>query len=161
AVREVREPGLGGAEGVRDTRGGRARDDVSGAHRRLLVPEQQHTLPFEHDEDLLLGGMAVLRRAQLAWCDLDMPEPARLRADRPGLAGLPGEPATREDEEDLLLAAVLVRGRRPASRRKLDPPYPDADAACSLAEERPRAGQVADLALAPARLVPMRDAHQR
>ena len=60
----------------------------------------------------------------------------------------------------LLLGGVLVRGRGPASGRELDPPHAHADAARGLAEERPRAGEVADLALAPARLVPVRDAHQ-
>ena len=74
---------------------------------------------------------------------------------------LPGEPAAAEHVEELLLDAVVVRRRRPAARRDLDPADADADAAGGLAEERPGALQVADAELAARRLVEVRDPHAR
>ena len=44
--------------------------------------------------------------------------------DLPRLAFLPQQPLAGENEEDLLVGAVLVRGRREVSLRHLDPPQP-------------------------------------
>ena len=58
-----------------DSRGGRARDDVSGSQRRLLDfapagPQLERRRALQDDEDLLLGGVAVRDAAPVARRDL-------------------------------------------------------------------------------------------
>ena len=71
-----------GAEGVRDPGPRRARDDAAGAHRVLVIAEQQRSVAVEHHEQLLLGGMAVRRRRQLARRDREVREADQHRAER-------------------------------------------------------------------------------
>jgi hypothetical protein len=65
---------------VRDARARGARDDgpapygVALGRLRPVCVELELTVALEHDEDLLLGGMAVRRRVQLAGGDLADPQ---------------------------------------------------------------------------------------
>jgi hypothetical protein len=77
------------------------------------------------------------------------------------LAVVPGEPAAAEDVEDLLRPPVLVRRRRPRPLAHLDPPEAHSEAAGVFAQVRPDRMQVADLVLAPPRLVEVREPHVR
>src|SRR5579859_4387220 len=58
---------------------------------------------------------------------------------------VPAQARAGQHIEDLLLAAVLVHGRRPAAGWDLDPPHADADGAGRLAKERPSPAQMAEL----------------
>ena len=81
------------------------------------------------------------------------------RADLVRLAVLPREPRAAEDEEDLLVGAVHVRGRRDLALVELDAMDAGVHRACGAAEVRPRAAEPA--ARRPARLevVPVRESH--
>src|SRR5262245_31815480 len=72
-VGEKRQARLAGAKRMRDPRPGGTRDHMAGPDRLLLVGdagadalrarmELQRSLAVEHDEDLLVGGVAVRRR---------------------------------------------------------------------------------------------------
>ena len=77
------------------------------------------------------------------------------------LAALPREAAAGEDVEDLFLAAMLVRRRRPAARGHLNPSHPDSNAPRGAAEVRPSPAQVAEVELECRRLVEVGDGHVR
>src|SRR6476659_808166 len=61
AVREQRERP---AKGVRDARPRRSADDRAAADRELLVSQEAGPLAVEHEEELLLGAVAVRRAVQ-------------------------------------------------------------------------------------------------
>src|SRR5437763_385715 len=62
AVGEEGQAAVAGAECVRDTGSGGARDHVVRPDGVLLLAEQQRAAAVEDDEDLFLGRMAVRRR---------------------------------------------------------------------------------------------------
>ncbi len=93
AVDEHRHAVRAGAEGVRDARAGRTRDDVAGAERRLLDvalawPELERRRAVEDDEDLLLRGVAVRDGAAVAGVEL---LPVQAGERRPSRASRSGE----------------------------------------------------------------------
>src|SRR5579859_459668 len=92
AVGEEGQAALAGPEGMRNAGAGRAGDDVEAPHRVLVVAQQQRAVPVEHDEDLLLGRMAVRRRGRLPGVELDQvqagPAGSRLSAQRPPRAAM-------------------------------------------------------------------------
>ena len=73
-----------------------------------------------------------------------MQSPARISAASPRL---PGDAAAGQHVEDLLVQPVLVRRRRPATRRYLDPADADLLAPGRLADHRPAAAQMPELVL--------------
>jgi hypothetical protein len=82
-------------------------------------------------------------------------------ADLGYLARLPRQPSPAQHVEDLLVAAVLVRRRRPSSGRQIDPADADLCAAGGRAHHRPTAAQMAQLDLAYPRVVVVSDPHER
>src|SRR5687767_4251311 len=90
AVREVREPALAGAERVGDSRAGPPGDDASRRYPMLVLAEEQRPLAVEHDEDLLLGRVAMGRPAQAAGLEDDVAQAGRNGAR--GAGEIPLEP---------------------------------------------------------------------
>src|SRR5262249_33924703 len=133
--------------------------DRSGADERQAEPWEADALVVHARAEG--EQVEVLQRVSGVCHPRRVVEDAVARTDLVRLAVLPRQPATCEDVEDLLLTPVLVRGRRPAPGRYLEPPDADAHAARGLAEEGPRRMQVADLPLSPVRLVEVRDPHGR
>src|SRR5579859_6853221 len=92
AVGEEGQAAVARPEGMRDTGAGRAGDDVEAPQGMLVVAEQQRAVAVEHDEDLLLGGMAVRRRGHLPGVELDQvqagPAGSRLSAQCPPPAAM-------------------------------------------------------------------------
>ena len=113
---------------------------------RVAVAEREHVEVLERVE-----------RVRDLVCAID---DAVARVDLEGLAVLPGEAAPREDVEDLLVAPVLVRRRRPPARGDLDAAHADGSAARRLAQKRPGPLQVAERARTLPSLVPVRDSHR-
>ena len=80
-------------------------------------------------------------------------------ADLGGFARLPREPAPTEDVEDLLLASVLVRRRRPAAHRQLDPANADVHATGRDPDHRPAAAQMTGVTVPCRHFVEVCDPH--
>ena len=128
-------------EPVRDRRNGL---DEAVARVRHAEPRKRHALVVPartEGEHVELVERVQRVRGLAGWV-----EDAVASADLVRVAVLPREPATGEHVEQLLLAAVRMRGRRPAARRELDPAHADADRPGGLAEQRPRALEVSDRA---------------
>src|SRR5690242_13527890 len=76
-----------------------------------------------------------------------------------GPSPMPGDASPGQNEDNLLLAAVLVCRGRPPAGRDLDPAHADVHAARGVAQKCPMTAEVSEVAVERRSVVEVRQAH--